>query len=213
MITLINPKATPFIVQYTYGNKVYRKEVLGGTIMAFKNLTTYDQIKNEGGLISAGIGIYDANASSFINQGGVVLGFRTESTQTGMTIMTPLRSVATGYTIVTSANTVMALNTITANTNGNIISVVYSGTSISTKRWLDTINATAFSGMGFSVFGESPSTFLAGAGTTSWVFTANEPSSNVVQWAFATDSSKESDYPKFKMMNFPTGTTILRTML
>ncbi len=96
------------------------------------------------------------------------------TTATGMTFSIT-NSPATGWTFTTTAATGNALanNTVTANTVGNNIFIAYSGSSVPTTTWLAGINATAFSGYGITVIGDSLTTYITSGGSQSFTLSAN----------------------------------------
>jgi hypothetical protein len=95
------------------------------------------------------------------------------TTQTGMTISTTNQSSSTIFTFITSAATTgVALNSATANTVGNVVTVAYSGASASTTTWLNAINGTSFSGLGITVAGNSSTTFVTSGAVQTFYLSA-----------------------------------------
>jgi hypothetical protein len=95
------------------------------------------------------------------------------ATQTGVTLSITNVITPTGWTISSSANTVMANNTISASTVGNVSVVNFSGNSISTATWANSLNGTSFSGFGITIAGTSSSTYISTAGTATFTLSAN----------------------------------------
>ncbi len=113
------------------------------------------------------------NSAAWIIQGSTYEYFSGTSTQTGVTISINNQLLSTGWTITTSADTVMADNTISAATVGNDTVVGFSGASVSTTAWLNALNTTSFSGFGFTVAGDSSTTYISSATTIVLSLTAD----------------------------------------
>lgn len=92
----------------------------------------------------------------------------------GLTFSATDSAGVSAYTFTTTANTIMANGTITAATIGNNVYVGFSGAVISTSTWLDTINTTSFSGFGITVDGESTTSYITSAGTTTFTLTVDD---------------------------------------
>ena len=198
MITLNNPSEKTFSVQYVKDFQVFKKEILPHSITAFKHLTTLFQIKNLQSLTGNSIGVYDSTSSTYINQGSFRTGYKGVTVQSGMTIYTPLVTVPTGWTFVTSAATAgVALNSATASTVGNTVNISYSGAAVTTSTWLNAVNTTAFSGLGFSIFGASAYVLISSGATTSFSVSANTISSNATDAYFIGDDVKREQYNTF----------------
>lgn len=209
MINFINTKFSPSVIQYTLGNKVFRKEIPGNTCAAFAGLTAYGQVINEQSLINQGITIYDQIGGTYINRGGgFQTGFRGMSGATGMTFSTPLVTTATGWTFV-STLTSMANNTVSASTTGNAVAIAFSGTAVSTQAWRNAVMASAFSGHGFTIVGESPNTFITPS-TTTFAISASTASCTVTDYILVRDNAKDSDNYRFSSLNFATATAFLK---
>jgi hypothetical protein len=78
MIALYNPNTNnPFSVQYVYGAQVFRKEIIPGYMMGFRNLTGTSQIVNLQSLTGNNVTVYDINANGglggFVNQATILL--------------------------------------------------------------------------------------------------------------------------------------------
>lgn len=202
MIILTNTSPNPFSVQYVYGSKVFKKEILPNSLTAFKNLTTGSQIVNQQSLTGNSIGIYDYLNSTYINQGSFAIGYKGRTTQTGVTLYTPLLTTPTGYTFITSAATAgVALNSATATTVGNSIRIAYSGAAVTTLTWLNAINATAFSGMGFTVLGANAYNFISSGATQTFTVSSNTVSSNVTTAYFIGNDVKREQYGVYDAFN------------
>lgn len=105
-----------------------------------------------------------------------------ETIQSGMTISVELSNtnldVPTYFYFITSANTLMANGIISASTVDNNIYVGFSGASISTTDWYNSINSTSFSGLGITVSGYSSSSYIF-SGDASFILSADTAVSNV----------------------------------
>jgi len=216
MITFFNPKAgNPFSVQYTNGSKVYKKEIVPNMLVAMKDLSTLSQIKNFSALTREGITIYDYTRNVYAFSAATFrTGFKGETNMTGMTFITPLVSVSTGWTFVTSAATAgVALNTITANTLGNTIRFAYSGAGVSTTAWLNALRTTAFSGIPFTIFGESPLNLITSGAATTVVLSAATASSTPYQAVFIGHNDKKNQYTTLYAMNYATTLSALRALV
>lgn len=89
------------------------------------------------------------------------------TTQSGMTFSVSNQTVSAGWTFITSASTALTITGATATTIGNVVTVGYSGSSVSTTNWLSAINTTSFSGFGITVAGNSSTTYInSGASIT-----------------------------------------------
>jgi hypothetical protein len=195
MIILSNTSQNPFSVQYVNGSQVFKKEILPNSLAAFKNLATASQIVNQQSLTGNNIGIYDYTNVTFVNQGSFLTGYKGRTQQTGMTITTPLLTTPTGYTFVTSAATTgVALNSATATTVGNSIRVAYSGAAVTTLTWLNAINATTFSGLGFTVLGANAYSLISSGATQTFTVSSDTISSNVTNAYFIGNDVKREEY-------------------
>lgn len=202
MIILTNTSPNPFSVQYVYGTKVFKKEILPNSLSAFKNLTSASQIVNQQSLTGNSIGIYDYLNATYINQGSFQTGYKGRTTQTGVTLYTPLLIIPTGYTFITSAATAgVALNSATATTVGNSIRIAYSGAAVTTLTWLNAINATAFSGMGFTVLGANAYSLISSGATQTFTVSSNTVSSNVTTGYFVGNDVKREQYGVYDAFN------------
>lgn len=96
----------------------------------------------------------------------------------GLTFSISNQSAVNSFVFTTSADTAMAYGTISANTIGNDVYVSFSantsGNTVSTQDWLDTINATSFSGLGITVAGASSTDYITSAGTQTWTLTSSD---------------------------------------
>ena len=205
MIILTNTSPNPFSVQYVNGSKVFKKEILPNSLTAFKDLETGSQIVNQQSLTGNNIGIYDYTNATYINQGSFLTGFKGRTYQTGITITTPLLTTPTGYTFITSAATTgVALNSATATTVGNSIRVAYSGAAVTTLTWFNAINATAFSGMGFTVLGANAYTLITSGVSQTFTVSSNTISSNVTTAYFIGNDVKREEYGVYDAFNLNT---------
>lgn len=89
------------------------------------------------------------------------------TTTSGMTISIANQSLTTGWTFANLANTALTLS-ISASVVANNIYVNYNPLSglTSTLSWLNALNTTSFSGLGFSVTGANALSFLGSANTS-----------------------------------------------
>lgn len=103
-----------------------------------------------------------------------------ETIESGMTISAELSNtnitVPTNFYFTTSANTLMADGTISASTIGNNMYISFSGSSISTLDWYNSLGSTSFSGLGLTVNNYSTSTFISSG---YFVLSANTAVSNI----------------------------------
>ncbi len=103
-----------------------------------------------------------------------------ETIQSGMTIFTELSStnltVPTNFNFTTSANTSMADGTVSASTIGDNIYVDFSGSTVSTLDWYNSLISTSFSGLGISVNGYTGSTYI---NTDSFILSADTAVPNI----------------------------------
>jgi len=197
MIALYNPNTNnPFSVQYVYGAQVFRKEIIPGYMMGFRNLTGTSQIVNLQSLTGNNITIYDANAAAFVNQAtGFINGYRGFNTASGMTVTSPVLAATTGYTFVTTGATAgVANNSATAETIGNVFTIGFSGTC-TTYSWAQALRGLpAFAGAGWSINGDSTSAAVGGAsGGTSFTVSANTVSMTPSYTIYAGDNKKRED--------------------
>ena len=215
MIILYNTNAAnPFSVEYVNGAQVFRKEILPGFLVGFRNLTGATQIVNQQALINEGVAIIDPINNIITNIGSYVTGYTGMQVQSGLTLTTSLLAIPTGYTFVTSAATTgVALNSATANTLGNSINISYSGASASTTAWLNAINATAFSGFGITVVGNSSSIYVNSGSPVTFVLSANTFSTNVPNTLFVGDNVKREDYVSASAFSATTAFTALQTLI
>lgn len=96
--------------------------------------------------------------------------FGGSATTSGMTLTAGNISASTVFQFITSASTSLSATGAVATTVGNSIRVGYSGSTVSTTDWLNAINATAFSGFGITVAGNSSTTYInSGAPITFYV--------------------------------------------
>lgn len=212
MIILTNTSQNPFIVQYVYGEKVFRKQIMPNAVSAFKHLTNVSQIKNQQSLTGNSIGIYDYTNSVYINQGSFATGYKGATAQSGLSFYTSLLTVPTGYTFITSANTVMANNTVSATSVGNSFRIALSGNSISTGAWYGALLSTSFSGMGITIKGMSSSAYVS-TGTTTISLSSDTVSSNVNYGYFIGDDVKPSDYTLYNAFDLNATYTSLSALI
>jgi hypothetical protein len=102
-----------------------------------------------------------------------------ETIQSGITFTISNQAISTGWTFTTSANTNMADGTITASTIGNDTFISFSGSSISTTDWYNSLSITSFSGFGITVTGDSSSIFINSAGTEIFILSADTASNPI----------------------------------
>lgn len=211
MIAFVNPTNKPVKVQYISGSKTFRKEILPNSITAMKSLSNILQLKNQTILVRQGIGIYNYNNSTFINNPGANFSFGYDGAagETGMTMYVSNKSVPTGWTFVTSANTVMANNTVSATTVGNDIYVGFSGAAVSTLAWYNAIGASYFSNHGITVQGTSSTSYITSAGTETFVLSADTYSTTIDKFVFVGNNVKPGEYQTLGTMNFATGMAFL----
>jgi phage tail sheath protein FI len=97
----------------------------------------------------------------------------------GMTFTISNQSAVNSFVFTTSADTAMVYGTISATTNGNDVGVAFSantsGNTVTTQDWLNSINATSFSGLGITVDGASAGDYITSAGTSTWTLTSSDP--------------------------------------
>ncbi len=215
MIVLYNPNTqNPFSVQYVNGSQVFRKEILPNYLVGFRNLTVASQIVNLQALTGESISVFDPINNIVTNLGSYTTGYTGFAVQSGLTLTTSLLTTPTGYTFITSAATTgVALNSATATTVGNSIRVAYSGSSASTTTWLNAIKATAFSGFGITVVGDSSSVYINSGASVSFTLSANTFSSNVANTLFVGDNVKREAYVSASAFSATTAFTALNTLV
>lgn len=215
MIVLYNPNTNnPFSVQYVIGAKVFRKEILPNYLVGFKGLTGSTQIINQQSLTGNNISIFNPISNIVTNLGSYTTGYTGFVTQSGLTFTKSLITTPTGYTFTTSAATDgVALNSASAATIGNVITIAYSGAAVSTTTWLNAIQATAFSGMGIAVVGHSASVYINSGATISLTLSANTFSSNVANTLFVGDDMKRESYISASAFSANTAFTALNTRI
>lgn len=196
MITLYNPNTNnPFSVQYVVGSQVFRKEIIPGYMIGFRNLTGTSQIVNLQSLTGNSITVYDSISNTFVNQAtGFINGFRGNQTASGMTITGPVVATTTGWTFVTSGATAgVANNSATAETIGNVYTIGFSG-ACTTFTWAQALRGlTNFNAL-FSINGTSTSALVGGAsGATANVVSANTISTTAPYTLYAGDNKKRED--------------------
>lgn len=194
MIALYNPNTNnPFSVQYVYGAQVFRKEIIPGYMMGFRNLTGTSQIVNLQSLTGNNITVYDANAAAFVNQAsGFINGYRGFNTASGMTITTPVLAATAGYTFITSAATGgVANNSVAAAAVGaNIFTLSYSGNA-TTYTWAQALRGLSeFQGAGWSINGDVTTANVGAATVTVSANTASMTPSYVL---YAGDNKKREE--------------------
>ncbi len=95
------------------------------------------------------------------------------TTASGMTLSADgIATSGTVFTFITTASTTMVAVGATASTVGNIVSVSYSGATVSTTDWLAAINATSFTGLGITVTNDSSSTYIYSGAPVTFYLTA-----------------------------------------
>lgn len=198
MIALYNPNTNnPFSVQYVYGAQVFRKEIIPGYMMGFRNLTGTSQIVNLQSLTGNNVTVYDLNAAAFVNQAtGFINGFRGFNTASGMTVTSPVLAAATGFTFITTGATAgLANNSASAETlAGGVFTIGFSG-AVTTFAWAQALRGLpAFAGAGWSINGDSLTALVGGAsGGTSFTVSANTASMSPSYTLYAGDNKKRED--------------------
>jgi hypothetical protein len=128
---------------------------VANSFLGQSNELSVTRILGNGGFVNSPAWLLVADYST--TYGGTV-------TASGMTFTVANQTTSTGWTFTTSADTSMANNTAVAYTVGNDVYVNLSGT-VSTTNWLGAINATAFSGFGITVAGNSSTSYSLSAGS------------------------------------------------
>ena len=187
MIILYNPNTTnPFSVQYVNSEQVFRKEILPNHLVGFRHLTGATQIVNSQALINEGVS----------NLGSYTTGYTGFIVHSGLTITKTLVTTPTGYTFITSASTgtTLANNTASSVAVGNSGYTEFSG-SVSTLAWFNSVfTATAFSGYGITVSGQSALVSATGDTTIIFSISSSTFSSNVANTLFVDNNVKRENY-------------------
>ena len=197
MIILYNPNTTnPFSVQYVNSEQVFRKEILPNHLVGFRHLTGATQIVNSQALINEGVSIFDPINNIVTNLGSYTTGYTGFIVHSGLTITKTLVTTPTGYTFITSASTgtTLANNTASSVAVGNSGYTEFSG-SVSTLAWFNSVfTATAFSGYGITVSGQSALVSATGDTTIIFSISSSTFSSNVANTLFVDNNVKRENY-------------------
>lgn len=216
MIILFNPNtANPFSVQYVKNSQVFRKEILPNYLVGFKGLTDVSQIKNLQSLTGHNITVMNPITGIVNNTGKLITGYTGFIIQSGLTITQTLATTPTGYTFITSASTgtTLANNSAVSVAVGNSGYTQYSG-SVSTLTWFNSMfTATAFSGYGITVSGQSSTTSVTGATTTIFSVSASTYSTNVANTLYVGNNVKRSQYVTASAFSAITAFSTLRTLV
>lgn len=216
MIILYNPNTiNPFSVQYVNSEQVFRKEILPNHLVGFRHLTGATQIINSQALINEGVSIFDPINNIVTNLGGYRTGYTGFIVHSGLTITKTLVTAPTGYTFITSASTgtTLANNSAVSVAIGNSGYTQFSG-SVSTLAWFNSMfTATAFSGYGITVSGQS--SLVSSTGATAIIFSISSStfSSNVANTLFVGDNVKREDYVSASAFSANTAFTTLNTLV
>lgn len=216
MIILYNPNTiNPFSVQYVKNEKVFRKEILPNHLVGFKHLTGATQIVNSQALINNNVSIFDPINNIVTNLGSYTTGYTGFIIQSGLTITKTLVTAPTGYTFITSASTgtTLANNTALSVAVGNSGYTEYSG-SVSTLVWFNSMfTATAFSGYGITVSGQSALVSATGDTPITFSLSSSTFSSNVTNTLFVGDNVKREDYITASAFSANTAFTTLNGLI
>lgn len=216
MIILFNPNTgNPFSVQYVKNTQVFRKEILPNYLVGFKGLTGVTQIQNLKSLTGNNITVMNPITGIVNNTGNFRTGYSGFIIQSGLTITKTLVTTPTGYTFITSASTgtTLANNTAVSVAIGNSGYTQYSG-SVSTLAWFNSMfTATAFSGYGITVSGQSSTTSVTGATTTIFSLSSSTYSTNVANTLYVGNNVKREQYTKASAFSANTAFSTLRALV
>lgn len=165
--------ADDFLLRFGSTDPDYPLPYVANSFLAQSNELTVTRVLGMNGFNNSPAWLIIADASTTYS--GETTGTEGYS---GMTFTISNQSAVNSFTFTTSADTGMLYGTISATTNGNDVGVAYSanttGNTVSTQDWLDTINATSFSGLGITVAGASSTDYITSAGTQTWTLTSSD---------------------------------------